>query len=257
MHIHHFNCDIFLIKFCWSDNLFWKRAQNNGHSWWLYTMSLKIRIFVASASFTCPTVMSPWKHRLVFFLLLGTGFQGSIASFGAISTNACRCQQLTRWDSNVLWLVFYGTSNCSCLRRWWLNEVIRKLAEIYLTNVDFSFILVYCWWTVRNQSQTMENSMPKQQHQNGTTSAQLFFIFLRWKAVISWIAYLRSTCFSSGTSKCTWPPMTHWVVIVPQAAPSRFEGWRMVKGPSDEMSAAGVKMQGQKISRETERYNVQ
>ena len=33
--------------------------------------------------------------------------------------------------------------------------------------------------------------------------------------------------------------------------------WRMVKGPSDEMSAAGVKMQGQKISRETERYNVQ
>ena len=50
-----------------------------------------------------PTVTSPWNHCLVrwwVFLLLGTGFQGSIASFGAISTNACRRQQLTRWDSS-------------------------------------------------------------------------------------------------------------------------------------------------------------
>lgn len=127
----------------------------------------------------------------------------------------------------------------------------RKLAEIYLTNVDFSFIIVYCWWTVRNQSQAMENSMPKQQHQKGATSAQLFFIFLRWKAVISWIAYLRSTLLHFRHKQ------VHLTTYDSLSRNRPSSGWRMVKGPSDEMSAAGVKMQGQKISRETERYNVQ
>ncbi len=100
------------------------------------------------ASLVHLAVMSPWNHRWCLgVVLLGTGFQGSIASFGAISTNACRRQQF-RLRFNVLWLVFFVTSNCGCFKAL-VPEWSRTLTVLYLI-LNLSFTIVCCWWTFRN-----------------------------------------------------------------------------------------------------------